>query len=180
MTDTFNNESHLNSQSNLNFHPILYEEEIYEREQHSLANSENRIQIAIDDYIDPDLPITFKKQKKELDDVYQELKRKKEEERKSFGIPKKKEKKRGKKNGLEYKKYDRKKKKKKIKSDSRHVKGGWNTDVRTVGEFDNMRKNELAMDGVWKKRRYREQRKQRKKERGKKIPPLKKLNYFFF
>lgn len=139
----------------LNFEPLMYEEEIYELNDHQLTNSINgKIEIAIDDYIDPEAPISFKKQKKEMDDMYERLKRQKELERKSLGVPKKKKKRPPKdKKGLEYKRYMRKKKKSGLESSNRHFKGGWNTDVRTKGNFDNLSKNELDMDGVWREKK---------------------------
>lgn len=163
MSYTYYNEEDY-EESELNFEPIMYEEEILEYDQYNLTSNENRIEIAIDDYIDPDLPITIQKQKKKLDNVYQELKKKKEEERKSLGIPKKDKKKKGsKKNGLIYKKFDRNKKKgNRPESNDRHMKGGWNFDVRAGGEFDNMRKNELAMDGVWRKKATKIKKKKKK------------------
>jgi len=151
------------------YQPIMYEEEISEfsdfkiKDQNSISNSTTQnVQIAIDDYINPEDPIMIDKRQNQMRKVYEEMIKKREAERKMIGLRKKK--KLRTKNGekIQYnrhyfkeekrKKKIKKKKKKGYESTNRHIIGGWNTDTRTVGVFDPiLTKNELD-DGLTRQR----------------------------
>ena len=77
MTFNHNNQNLrlLVNEEELDFEPMVFEEEQYEKEQLKLSDFKSRpIQIAIDDYFDPDSKIKISKKKKKMDTVFDEIK----------------------------------------------------------------------------------------------------------
>ena len=156
-----------NDQDNLDFEPMVFEEELYEKEQLQFTDPNSRpIQIAIDDYFDPESKIKISKKQKKMDTVFDEIKALKK-------VVKKKKQKQAKKYKGELP-AKRAPKKKKLVSTEAHIKGGWNTDVRTVGVFDpNLNKGELE-----ERRKQRKMPKKYKKEA--QLPEKKELKFEVF
>lgn len=113
--------------------------------------------MAIDDYIDPTKPLTISnKEIQNMKAVYETLRKQKEDERASIGVPKQhKTLKKGKSKppqspprpGTSKKLPAKSKPKNQVQMNKTHTDDkGWNTDTRTTGEFDSLRKNALKKD----------------------------------
>lgn len=174
LTDFERDNQRPQNDTELGYEPISFDENDYQESSASFNTEEylpegNNIQMAIDDYIDPDQPIQISnKQRNHMQNVYELLKKQKEEERASIGLgkpprsssgnrPSSKTKIRRKPSAKSKHLYiprHRKKKRPYIKSTDRHIdEGGWNFDTRTTGQFDNIQKNELNREKIIKKNR---------------------------
>ena len=175
LTDFERDQQPTDNGAGLGYEPISFDESDYPENSESfrtedfLPEGNQNIQMAIDDYIDPNQPISISnKQITDMQNVYEMLKKQKEEERASIGMGKpptgsgskkrtsksrRKSKSSANKDHL-YIPRHRKKRRPYIKSTDRHIDdGGWNFDTRTTGQFDNVQKNELNREKLRKKSR---------------------------
>ena len=175
LTNFDNEQSNINPHGGPAFEPISYDESDYSQYDQSFNTVDylperNNIEMAIDDYVDPDKPITISnKQRQNMLSVYEMLKKQKEEERASFGgelqfkkagkPPTGQKRRKGSVSSSVKQVYiprHKPKKKKTIHSTSRHFdEGGWNHDTRTTGQFDNLQKKELTREKIRRKKRVR-------------------------
>lgn len=180
LTNFENNPQRPVQSSQLNYEPISFDESDYTENSESFHTEDylpegNNIQMAIDDYVDPNQPINISnKQRENMQSVYELLKKQKEEERASIGDIKFKKKggkrppsgskrrpktSKSSKSKQLYIPLHKKKKKHYIKSTDRHFDdGGWNHDTRTTGKFDNLNKDELKREKLQNLRNKRKQR----------------------